>query len=86
MSLSDEWCEWHLTPSGWEKGTLKLDHTPSPNPIPRPASAVATWRYEEHQSSSFSQMTRETWKIWHNGNAVQIGQLMKQWGDCPESL
>lgn len=44
MAASNEWDEWHLTPSGWVKGTEKTDF--ALNEVPPPKDRVATFKYQ----------------------------------------
>jgi hypothetical protein len=42
MSLSDEWENMHLTPSGWVQGSQKLDFQRNTDDKPVPEDAVLT--------------------------------------------
>ena len=70
MSASNEWEEWHLTPTGWVPGSEQIDFVGVKQVAP-PSDRVLTNGYHEKQSSTFSKLDRYTGK-W-NG-AVQTRQ------------
>ena len=57
MSLSKESTEWHLTPKGYERGSETRDFGPD-EIKPPPADRVATYRWVEEQSSTYSKAHR----------------------------
>jgi hypothetical protein len=48
MPISDEWTDWHLTPKGWESGSLKVDGQGVTDIAP-PDDRVLTVREHERQ-------------------------------------
>ena len=85
MSLSDEWTEYHLTPRGWETGTMKMDFSARED-RPRPSDAVLTICHREQQSSSFSKVDKTTTEVWRSNDETQLTELLKMFGKAPRGL
>jgi hypothetical protein len=52
MSASREWTEWHLTPSGWQRGSKETDFAPATKVEP-PEDRVLSCVYKETVASSY---------------------------------
>ena len=63
--------EWHLTPRGWERGTLKIDP---------PTDRVLTMCYQENWP------TIECREIWSCGHSDQIKPLIERYGPAPKTF
>lgn len=85
MSASNEWTEWHLTPSGWEKGSCKLDFTGTTTKK-APKERVITYQYSEYQSSGFGKVDRGHSILWSSDNKELIDSLTLDYGECPDSI
>ncbi len=84
MSASDEWTEWHLTPTGWVRGTEKEDF----RKIERepPPDRVKTVVYRQYLSSPFSRMD-ETHKVeWSSRDNAEITSFEAEFGPAPRNL
>jgi hypothetical protein len=84
MSASNEWTEWHLTPSGWVVGTEKEDF----RKIERdpPADRVKTVRWHDYLSSGFSKPHRYHSDVWSSEDKDAIARLEAQFGPAPGRL
>ena len=61
----DHWTqEYHLTPSGWVKGTYKFFG--KGDEVPRPTDAVETWEEDCRQSSRWSKEDYSETMLWHD--------------------
>lgn len=82
MSLSKEWFEHHLTPSGWIDGSCKKDIEGVTNTA-IPNDRVLTLRFYEEQSSSFSKVDLFYTKEWKHQDGILINKLSKRFGNKP---
>lgn len=82
MAASKEWTEWHLTPNGWIRGTVKTDFTI--DVVERPNDAIATWRYSEEIAYADCPdcKTNEIWRS--NITNEQFISLQVQFGGCSQ--
>ena len=55
MSASNEWAEWHLTPTGWVIGSQNSDSQETQVVSP-PVNRVLTCNYKEYMSSGVSKL------------------------------
>ncbi|AZT82117.1 MAG: hypothetical protein FH752_18770 [Marinobacter adhaerens] len=85
MSASKEWTEWHLTPTGWVRGSEKVDYQ-GVTTVEPPADRVLTCEYQEYLSSSFSSMDKGASVLWESEDKEKVAQLLKQFGECPQRL
>lgn len=84
MSASLEWTEWHLTASGWVRGTMKTDSNISV--IARPTGAVATFMYSE-EHSGYGRSDGKVTQIEPKGPiSKDLQNLLRLHGDCPRQL
>lgn len=76
---TNEYTLWHLTPRGWEAGTVCLDFNGQERPVP--TDTVATYRYIERSGSEYTEGS-------YRNSAGQITEveerLLNQFGPCPE--
>jgi hypothetical protein len=84
MSASNEWTEWHLTSTGWQRGTEKedfrrVDREPPPD-------RVLTVIYKEFISSRFSPMENSSEIAWRSRDEAAIAALTAKYGPAPERL
>ena len=85
MSASNEWIEWHLTPSGWKKGSYLLDFN-KPVIVEPPKDRVLTCEYKEYMSSGFSKLETSVTEEWRSKDEKVIQDLLKKFGECPKSF
>lgn len=84
MAASDEWTDWHLTPSGWERGSEKEDFNSTERPTP--LDRVCTYRWREYLSSTFSTMDRKLELLWETDDKSALQSLKQKFGDAPKNL
>ena len=85
MAASREWREWHLTPRGWVRGTVKYDFDKTE--LPTPPERVLTCTYTEEVTSPVSPaMSRTVDEDWRSEDLQLVETLLKQYGECPRSL
>lgn len=84
MSASLEWTEWHLTASGWFRGTTKSETQMTS--VAGPVGSVATYQYiEEH--SGYGKGTERTQRIsGPNVNEEEFERLIGLHGGCSQHL
>jgi hypothetical protein len=83
MSVDKYEREYHLTPTGWVKGSFAFYGT-ADNPAARPKEAVLTIVKEVEQSSPFSAESISWREQWQSPKAArQIGRLRKKFGKFP---
>jgi len=85
MSASHEWCEYHLTPRGWEVGAYQWDFGKPHRPEP-PSDRVLTVEVHERMSSPFSKTTTKSATTWRSNNSAEIERLYKQFGPHPSTV
>ncbi len=85
MSASEEWVEWHLTPSGWIKGSIHLDFNKT-EVVDVPRDRVLTCMYKEYMSSGFSKLKTSVKEEWKSENEEVIQELLKKFGSCPKGF
>ena len=73
MAADDVLTEYHLTPDGWVKGTEQ--YFGSGARVPRPATAVETWKCRIYQRSIYSEEQRSEELIWH---ATDVSEAERQ--------
>jgi hypothetical protein len=61
----DHWTQqYHLTPSGWQKGTYRFFGKIRGDEIPRPVEAVETWEQGCKQASGWSREEYKQCFVW----------------------
>lgn len=83
MSASLEWTEWHLTPEGWKRGTIKSEK--GIQQTGEPVGSVARFQYVEDHSG----YGRDTSILTHTSSPVDLQafeHLISLYGTCPTSL
>ncbi len=83
MPASNEYIKWHLTPSGWVKGSYHLDFN-EPVSIDPPKDRVLTCTYKEFMSSGFSKLETSVVEEWSSRDKEKIQELLSKFGECPE--
>ena len=85
MSASSEWTEWHLTASGWVRGTTKTE-TAKKIAAP-PQSSVAAYQYiEEHSGYGGGTERVVQTSTSSKVSADEMQRLLDLFGNCPQSL
>jgi len=84
MSLTNEWFEYHLTPSGWIDGSEKLDFV-GIKEVAIPDDRVLTIRCHEHQSCSFAKAKFWREDVWRSNDSIQVKTLVEKFGVSPEA-
>lgn len=65
----DKWTqEYHLTPSGWFKGTRTYFDKVQGKAVPRPTDAVETWEEQGYQSSGWARDEYSHHCTWHDSS------------------
>jgi hypothetical protein len=82
MTASYEWTEYHLTPLGWVRGTVKTDF--DREDVEPPADRILSVRYiEEHTGYGGGRRHEERWRS-DDGTAVDAS--LKEYGPAPSRL
>lgn len=77
-----EWTEWHLTPSGWERGSYRSEIEGLVE-IDTPNNRVLTVKYSEFMSAS---LVVEKNLVWECSEKEKIKELTQKFGLAPNSL
>jgi hypothetical protein len=85
MSLQNEWTEWHLTPRGWEQGSIQRDFE-GETIVPAPEDRVMTFIFKEYQSCSFAKLLRNLSEEWRGLDQARVDELLAKFGKCPDHL
>lgn len=85
MSASDEWTEYHLTPSGWVEGSTRVDFA-GVKQKPAPPDRVRTCRWRELLSSGYGPMHKSLIDEWESEDKAAVKALTDQYGPCPRHL
>jgi hypothetical protein len=85
MSASNEWTDWHLTPTGWKRGSEKEDGG-GVTKKPVPEDCVLTVRHKEYLSSSFSKLEKTDETSWTGPDERIILELITEFGEAPKHL
>lgn len=84
MSAGLEYTKWHLTATGWVRGTAKTDSTYESKE--RPAAALATFVYSEEISYS-GPADEKIIKEWvREGENEEVAFAIASHGECPRCL
>ena len=84
MSASSEWTEWHLTASGWKRGTTKSET--EMKLVASPPGSVAKYQYVEEHSGYGKPTERVTQASSPNLKAEDFERLIALHGNCPRYL
>lgn len=74
-----------MTPSGWQRGSHRLDGSPGRVEVKRPADAVATFRYTEEIGSDVVLYTGVD-MVWKSSDERVVDELTKKFGGAPHKL
>lgn len=83
MAVRKEWTEWHLTPRGWERGSVRVQDKGN-QWAEEPADRVASWVYSETETSAGLKTSAEP--TWDNKNPEESASLTERFGPCPQTL
>ncbi len=87
-----DWTEWHLTPRGWEIGSIRVTGggtTWRDEPEDRLLSSVYNERSSatsESESRSVSASTQESWRTKDSAKLCTLEECLVRFGPCPRSL
>jgi hypothetical protein len=82
MCASNEWQDYHLTPTGWVEGSEKVDFS-GIHEKPIPADRVLTVRWVDNQSSAFSKADRYWKETWRSSDSAAVSALVAKFGERP---
>jgi hypothetical protein len=83
MTLSDEWTEWHLTPSGWVSGTRD---SAGLHPKQPPMDRVLTMLWRQNVASRGAEHDNESTELWRTTNNASVQKLLQKFGNPPHRL
>ena len=87
MALSNEWTEWHLTPTGWKGGKCKTDFAATTNTDKEtPADRVLTVKFSDYRSSMYSKPDQEHTELWRSDDSKVVEALLKEFGPAPSVI
>ena len=88
-----DWTEWHLTPRGWEIGSIRVT---GKGTIWRdePDDRLLSYVYRERSSAgnaqpggaSVSASTEESWRTNDSAKRCTLEECLARFGPCPRSL
>ncbi|GJD18139.1 hypothetical protein RIVM261_030950 [Rivularia sp. IAM M-261] len=80
------WTEWHLTRSGWERGSQKQENDTQVKEVKIPFERVLTCRYHVNVTINSVWMQKHAIELWRSAEQELVDKLIDQFGSCPESL
>ncbi len=83
MAASNEWTEYHLTPSGWVTGTEKTDFRR--DDVDPPQDRVLTIRYVE-TLNGYGGGSKGHHEVWRSAEDTSVNTLLAKYGQAPMSL
>lgn len=83
MAATNEWEEWHLTPKGWIRGTVKTDF--ATDVVDAPTDRVATYKFREYAGSIYSTGSISWDAIWQRKDS-DPKELIQKYGEYPTGL
>lgn len=82
MAARPEWTEWHLTPRGWERGSMRTQGRN--NWKDEPEDRVLSFQCKEEETASgATNLAEETWR---SKTSTDIDDLLEKHGPCPKTL
>lgn len=86
MAADDVKREYHLTPAGWVRGTVRFFSQVSGAEVPRPSDAVATYEHREYDASVYSQTDFSVRELWRSPSAddARLLALFDEYGPPEE--
>jgi hypothetical protein len=84
MSYSKECQEYHLTPSGWVKGTFKGDELGGRTIVPPPEDRVLTVLCYDELSSAYAEPHYYDREAWESDDKDAIRRLKEKFGHRPD--
>ncbi len=85
MSASNEWTDYHLTPQGWQEGSIRRDFGNVREKEP-PSDRVQTYRWSEEFSSLYSRLECGGQVVWESTDKAAVQTLRATFGDPPSRL
>lgn len=87
MAIRKEWTEWHLTPRGWEKGSIRREGSGN-TWRDEPADRLLSFQHLEiHPSSGAPTIrTEETWRTRDPEAVTQLDACLAHFGPAPARL
>lgn len=82
----NEWTEWHLTPRGWERGSIKYENSLNINQVEIPPDRVITCIYCESVNVNSIWIQKRVSEVWRNSDENLITAMLDKFGNCPESM
>jgi hypothetical protein len=81
MAASNEWWEYHLTPSGWTDGTEKTDFAYTE--VTPPLDRVLTIKHTQYIASSHSRMDESIGVLFGSLDEPTVKRLQAEYGEWP---
>ncbi len=85
MAARREWTEWHLTPTGWQRGATRIQGQGN-TWAEEPEDRVLSYQYAETETSASPEARITYEETWRSKTADDIDALLKQHGACPRQL
>jgi hypothetical protein len=85
MAVRREWTEWHLTPRGWEAGSIRREGAGT-KWTDEPEDRVLSCVFQEVQATEPPNTEQSSEETWRSKRATNVDDLVKQFGPCPQRL
>lgn len=86
----DQWTCWHLTPTGWQRGSQKRQHPQDRLERSLPADRVMSYTYREYHrpidDAGVGGLETLLLNDWCSSDKAYVSSLLKQFGYCPRQL
>lgn len=83
--MRDEYTEWHLTPTGWVRGTEQRNYG-SARIVPPPANRVKSVQYYEIPKGIEGEKIKGVSSTYQGADFKFTDSLESTFGTCPEKL
>jgi hypothetical protein len=87
MAIRKEWTEWHLTPRGWQQGSIRREGKGN-DWREEPADRLLSYQHVVLETSSSPRRvtTEETWRTKDPAALAQLDAALAKHGTCPQRL
>jgi hypothetical protein len=85
MAIRNEWTEWHLTPDGWKRGSVRVQGKGN-TWADEPEDRVLSTMYKEVETSSTPEPLVTFEETLRSKTATDIDALLRQFGPGPRQL
>lgn len=83
MAASNEWTEWHLSPTGWKEGDHKRDNGMQSKPPPIDRALTKRW---VEKCNGYGPVNGKIEETWRSQDLQLVERLLMKFGPAPQEL